>query len=284
MTTIDTTTLPAPDIVETLDYETILAARKAALIAITPAADQAAIAATLAIESEPLTLLLQESAYREMILRARINDAARARLVAYATGADLDQLAAFYGLTRLPGETDTRFRTRLQLRIAALAGNGTAEAYRLTALSASLSVVDAAVVSPAAGAVNVAIWVAAGADSAAVLKAVAAALNADDTRLLGITVTASLAVAKPLNISARIWREPSAPVDLCATLTSTLPATIAAYSQLGRDLAVSWVAARLHVDGVSRVTLLTPADNITVGATEYITAGSITLVDEGVQW
>lgn len=68
---------PAPEVEETLDFEAILAKRKAILISYYPADQQAAIAATLELESEPLNKLLQENAYNEMILRARINDAAK---------------------------------------------------------------------------------------------------------------------------------------------------------------------------------------------------------------
>lgn len=284
MTTIDLTTLPAPDIADTLDYETILAERKARLIALTPAENRDAITATLALESEPIAILLQESAYRELVLRARINDAARANLIAYATGADLDQLGAFYNLARLPGESDDRYRLRLQLRIAAMAGSGTAEHYRLVALSASTDVVDAAVISPRPGRVDVAIWARTTAEAAATLSAVETALNAADTRMLGVEVVAHIARPKGLNISARIWREPSAPVDLAATLTSALPGIISAYASLGRDLAISWLSARLHVAGVSRVEIITPTADIAIDDDEYITTGVVSLSDQGVAW
>ena len=101
MATIDLSQLPAPDVVETLDYETLLAERKATLISLYPAEQQQAITRTLTLESEPLVKLLQENAYRELILRQRINEAAKANMVAWATGSDLDQLGANNGVTRL---------------------------------------------------------------------------------------------------------------------------------------------------------------------------------------
>ncbi|MCF7694669.1 baseplate assembly protein, partial [Mycetohabitans sp. B2] len=63
-TPIDLSQLPAPDVIEPLDYETLFAQRKAQLIALYPLEEQADIAATLALESEPMVKLLQESAYR----------------------------------------------------------------------------------------------------------------------------------------------------------------------------------------------------------------------------
>ena len=128
----DLTQLPPPEVVETLDFETILQVHRADLLARYPEA-----AAVIDLESEPLNKLLQAHAYRELLYRQRVNEAARAHLLAFATGADLDHKAAFYGLTRLAGESDERLRARVQLRIKSLAGNGTREAYELTAMTAS---------------------------------------------------------------------------------------------------------------------------------------------------
>lgn len=75
MSTITLSQLPQPDVIEVLDYEVILAERKAYLVSLYPADQQAALAATLALDSEPITKLLQENAYRELILRQRINEA-----------------------------------------------------------------------------------------------------------------------------------------------------------------------------------------------------------------
>lgn len=273
--------LATPDIVELLDYETLLAARKTALLALLPEEQRAAIADVLALESEPLTKLLEESAYRELLLRARINDAARANLITYATGADLDHIGALFGLPRLAGEDDSRYRARLLLRIAAMAGNGTREHYRLVALGVSVQVVDVAVLQPAAGRVDVALWLAPGADAAALLAAAWAAFDAPGARMLGVDLTVRIAVARPVNIGARIWRQPGAPTNLVAQIAAALPQKLAAYAQLGRGISRSWIVAALHVDGVARVELDMAAD-IAVGADEYATLGAVNLVDRGI--
>ena len=77
-TVIDLSMLPAPTIIEALDYETLLTTRRADLVARYPAA-----ADVITLESEPLNKLLEESAYRELILRQRINDAARGVMLAF---------------------------------------------------------------------------------------------------------------------------------------------------------------------------------------------------------
>ena len=72
MAVIDLSRLPAPQIVDVPDFETLLAERKAAFVALYPADEQDAVRSTLALESEPVTKLLQESAYREILLRQRV--------------------------------------------------------------------------------------------------------------------------------------------------------------------------------------------------------------------
>ena len=96
MAVIDLSQLPAPQIVDVPDFESLLAKRKAAFVALYPANEREAVMRTLALESEPVTKQLQESTYREILLRQRINEAAQAVMVAYAIGGDLDQLAANY--------------------------------------------------------------------------------------------------------------------------------------------------------------------------------------------
>jgi phage-related baseplate assembly protein len=101
VSTITLSQLPQPDVVELLDFETILAERKAYFVRLYPADQQASITATLALESEPITKLLQENAYRELILRQRINDTAVANMLAWAKGSDLDNLVANWNVQRL---------------------------------------------------------------------------------------------------------------------------------------------------------------------------------------
>lgn len=274
-------TLAAPNVVEPLDYEQIFQARKAGLLALLPEAQRAATAELLQLESEPLTKLLQESSYRELLLRARINDAARANLIIYAEGLDLDHIGQLFGLPRLEGEADARYRERLLLRIAAMAGNGTREHYILVALTASQSVRSAEVIQPSAGRVDVVLWLHDGADGNAALAACWAAFDAPGTKMLGVTLGVRLAVARPVDVLASIWREPSAPTNLVTQLAAAFRAQFAAQASLGRPVARSWVTAALHAAGVARVELNMPAD-ISVGADEYAALRTLQLTDRGL--
>ncbi len=94
MPTIDLSQLPSPTIIEELDFETILIEVKAAMVAAFPEDMQSAVAAAMELESEPLNIVAQAMAYREMLLRQRINEGAVACMLSHATGDDLDNIAA----------------------------------------------------------------------------------------------------------------------------------------------------------------------------------------------
>lgn len=273
----DLTQLPPPEVVENLDFETILQVHRADLLARYPEA-----AAVIDLESEPLNKLLQAHAYRELLYRQRVNEAARAHLLAFATGADLDHKAAFYGLTRLDGESDERLRARVQLRIKSLAGNGTREAYELTAMTASQNVRDARATQPFPGRVHLLLWCHDATQAEATLATVVAAINADDGRPLGVPVTVALARARAINITAAIEREAGAPADLAQRLVVTLADALAAYARLGRDVPRSWITARLHTAQVAAVRFpdpAAPAESTPLDDDEYPTLGVVHIED-----
>ncbi|CQR07131.1 baseplate J/gp47 family protein [Yersinia enterocolitica] len=199
MATIDLSLLPPPSVVEKRDYETLLAERKATLISLYPEEQRAAVARTLSLESEPLVKLLQENAYREVILRQRVNDAARAVMVAYAVGSDLDQLGANNNVERLviiPAdptaippiesvmESDSDFRVRIPQAFEGLSVAGPTGAYEYHAKSADGRVADASAISPTPACVTVTVLSREGNGEASneLLAVVEAALNDENTR------------------------------------------------------------------------------------------------------
>ncbi|MDH0866453.1 baseplate J/gp47 family protein [Mitsuaria sp. GD03876] len=167
---IDLPQLPAPAIVEALDFETLLAERKRAFLELMPEEQRADLAQVLSLESEPLTKLLEENVYRELIWRQRVNEAAKASLLAYAQKTDLDNRAADYGVRRLllsPAdpdavppvdavyESDERLRYRCQMALEGLTVAGSRGAYHFHALSAHAQISDASIDSPTFEAVDV---------------------------------------------------------------------------------------------------------------------------------
>ncbi|MBB1649329.1 baseplate J/gp47 family protein [Delftia sp. UME58] len=272
--------LPPPGVVETLDFERILDAHRADLLARHPEA-----AEVLALESEPLNKLLQAHAYRELLYRARVNDAARAHLLAFAMGGDLDHLAAQYGVTRQAGETDDRLRTRLQLRIAALAGQGTREHYEFHAITASPLVRAVRASQAAPGSVLVMLWITDQAQAQAVRQLVSEALNADNARMLGVPVNVAVAVPRTIDITARITRTRTAPAGLLQQLQARLQAAFAGMASLDGSVARSYITTLLHVDGVHAVDYpdnTRPAPITPIAAGEFPALGAVDLIDAGV--
>jgi len=294
---IDLSQLPAPAIVETLDFEAILAARKARLIALYPAEDQAAIAASLALESEPLLKLLQENAYREMILRQRINEAALATMLAKAQGADLDQIAAHWDVERqtvqagdstavppVPEikESDARLRYRTQLAMEALTVAGSRGAYEYHTLSASPRVAACQIVGPEM------VWVGdratsrngvppgrvmvyllatdnGGVPDAGLLATVQAALSAELVRPLCDTPVVAGAEIIDYAVQAALWiyPGPSESAVLDAAQANAAAFTVENFA-IGYDVRRSALFARLHVAGVQRVKLVRPAADLII--------------------
>lgn len=266
-----------PNVIEALDYETILTRRKAAFVARWPQDQQQAWRDTLALESSPVTKLLEENAYLELLLRARINDAAASNLLAFARDRDLDRLSDFYGLTRRAGESDEAFRNRIRERIRGASTAGPAAHYRWHALSADPQIKDAHVDSPRPGLVRISITSHSGSVDDNLLARALDYLNRNDIRVLTDTLDIRAATVKTIDVAATIWLLPDGNADLINTLPDTLRAAVGSQLGLGRDLTRSWLIRTLHADGVQRVVLTTPAQDVVIAADEAASIGAVKL-------
>ena len=273
MTTLnDLAGLPAPAVIEPLSFETIFSELQTEFQSRYP--DYSALLA-----SDPAVKLLEVAAYREVLLRNRINTAAKASLLAFATGSDLDHLAAFYGVTRLMDETDEGLRLRTRQRIIGFANAGGAAHYRYWALSASPEVADVEVDSPDPGRVRISV-LAKGEEqtvSNAVLNAVRAVVLRDDIRVLTDTVEVVAAELMPVTVHARLWLYPDAPLETLAAIQAVFASTLAAYAGLGWDLTRSWIVGQLQRAGVHKVDLLSPTTDIRVAANQAVRLASLNL-------
>lgn len=290
---IDLSQLPPPDVVESLDFETLFAGRKARLIELHPPEQRDAVAAVLELESEPLTKALQENAYRELVLRQRINEAAQAVMLAYAKGNDLEHVAALFQLQRLvvkpadpvtgtPAvmEDDGDLRMRVQLAPQSFSVAGPEGAYRSHALNSDGRVLDASATSPRPCEVLVTVLSREGDGTAPpdLLDRVAASLRADDVRPLTDLVTVRGAEILRYQVDATIYTFPGPDSGVVLQLAlKRLAVYVEACHRLGREVTLSGVYAALHVEGVERVELRSPTANITADATQapYCTAADI---------
>ena len=202
---IDLSTLPAPTVIEALDYETIVAALKADMAA-RGAAAGLDLAPALALETEPLSILLEAAAYRELVLRNAFNLRAQANMLAYARGADLDNLAANLLVIREPGETDAAFLPRVLLAPNQFSTAGPLEAYEYFALGADPTITDVAVTSPAPCQVQVVVLTSSpdGTAGAGVLAEVAGVLNAASVRPITDQVSVISATSAPYAVTATL--------------------------------------------------------------------------------
>lgn len=270
--------LPKPAIVESLDVEAIIAARKARLTELMPE-----LAPVLALESEPLTKLIEASAYREILLRQRYNEEALALTLAFALGADLDHIGlTYYQEPRLEGETDAAYRRRLQLKPASWSTAGPRDAYLFHALSAHNGVADAGVYSPYPGTTIVAILGTTpdGTPTQEVLDAVTARLNDQEVRPLCETVVIQSVQVRAYVAHVTIYTYPGADTALkVAEATASLQALVDSLYTVGRDVPRSAIAAAAHVAGVQRVDVTRPVEDMVCDATQI---AKCTWVD--VQW
>lgn len=276
MATIDFSSIPAPEIIEPLDFESILAEMIADLQDRDPSY-------TEILESDPGVKILEVAAARELILRQRVNDALQATLLRYAGGGDLDNLAAFYGVTRLTDEADDALRVRVIERIMGSSTAGGSAWYRYQALSASELVKDAAVSSPAPGEVliNILSTQGNGAASPALLAAVDDVMQSDSVRVITDVVTVAGATINTVAVTAQVYLYPDTPIEVFNGLQAQLQAAFAAASGLGWDVTRSWLIAQLHPAGVQRVILTAPAADVVCGPSQAPALGAITLTMAG---
>ncbi|WP_311272387.1 MULTISPECIES: baseplate J/gp47 family protein [unclassified Rhizobium] len=236
------------------------------------------------LDTDPAMISNQAESFREILLRARINQVARSRLLAFAEKSDLDHLAAFYDVTRMAGENDERLKKRVILAIQGRSPGGTEARYKFITMSADIRVEDAIVYTVGKSPViNVAIFSSDvnGVADAALIATVDAALQDPSKRMVNDTIIVRTAVRTIVNISASIWLLPDASLTLLETMKTNLQTEWAAVRALGRDLAVTWWTSKLMLEGVQKIVPVTPIEDVIVSADEAVSIGTITLDFKG---
>lgn len=312
-TQIDLSQIAAPDIVEALSFETIFAAMLDDLIA-----RDGTFSALL--ESDPAYKILEVAAYRELVIRQRVNDAARAVMLALSHNTDLDQMAGLFNVSRLlitPAnpdavppvdavyEKDPALRTRAQLAFEGLSTAGPAGGYIFHGMSASGSVKDIAVdavtfhvaaglividntanlVTPEPGTVAVSVLsnTGNGLADANLLALVDAAVNNESVRPLTdkVVIRSAEIVAYVVTATLYFYDGPSSATVLAAS-TAALNAYIENQRKIGFDVTRSGLFAALHQPGVQNVTLTAPAADVVIGNHQAAYCTAITLTNGGI--
>ncbi|MBF0444379.1 MAG: baseplate J/gp47 family protein [Magnetococcales bacterium] len=290
--TINFSNMAPPNIVEKLDYEAILAEMKEAFVALSP--DYSAL-----LESDPVIKLLEVCAYRELIIRQRVNDGGKAVMLAHSTGTDLDNLAALFGISRLlvdagdleavppvqpTYEDDANLRKRTQLSLEGITTAGSSGSYVFHTLSASGLVKDVDIYSPAPGQVTVTVLSTQGdgVPDQELLDVVTAALNHEDVRPLTdqLTVLPATIITYTVGAVLEVGEGPDAELIRQEAQTA-ITAYVADVHSLGKKVALSGIYAALHVAGVDRVTISQPVADIEPGTQQAAFCSSIEVTLDG---
>jgi phage-related baseplate assembly protein len=293
-TAVDLSQLPPPQLIEELDYEAVLAAAKAYVLVVWEAVrarrPDLPPLDTLDLEQEPIAIVLQALAYRELLLRALVNDKARAVLLAKAVGTDLEHIGVFFGVSRMPAvenprgtsvefpqdfETDDRLRRRIQLAPEAFSVAGPAGAYEFHAITLSIDIDDAHAFSPEDGHVTL---VLAGKDgepvSDGIIAAVTNRLARDDVRPLTDVVVVRRAdiVTYDVALDLKILRGPD-PVLIALAAETSIRKYAAERYRIGAEVYRAGIIAAAKVAGVEDVT--TNFADVICGDTEIPVLGDV---------
>ncbi len=275
---VDLSALPPPSVIEPLDAEQIFSELLADFKARKPEY-------TALVESDPVIIALECAAYREMLIRNRINEAAKATMLAHARGSDLDNLAAFYKVRRLiveegdPDaippkepiyENDDRLRLRTQLAMESYTTAGAEKAYCFHAYSASAKVKSVKIKSPNPGEVLVTILSTEenGSADENLCNEVLTYLNADDKRPLTDSVSVQSAEIVEYAVKAKVFVYPGPSISIIENeIKTNLEKYTMKRHRIGEVLAYSGIFQALHTEGVQKVELYEPAQDIATNDT-----------------
>ena len=266
MSSLKLSKLPPPAVKETLDFEDILAKKKKQLKELYPAwnAD---------VESDPTVASLEVSAYREMLGRQRVNDAALAVMLPWSHGTDLENIASFFNLKReviQPGddsvippvlpvyESNDSLRERCLLAWHGLSTAGPRKSYIFHAHSASPKVKDANAYRVKGGVIAVVV-LSHGGDGTAdsdVLAAVSDHVSDEDARPLCVEASVKSAVIHSYSIEAELELDNVTAKDsiLQQALKNTQQYTDEQH-RIGALVSRSALDAAIHISGVVNVDL-----------------------------
>ncbi|KVF15037.1 baseplate J/gp47 family protein [Burkholderia cepacia] len=295
-TPIDLSQLPAPDIVDELDYETILAEKKARLVALYPKEQQDEIAATLELESEPMVKLLQEAAYDKMLLLALINEKARGILLAYAKGTTLEHIGALFDVDRLMisagdsdkgidpvYEDDDNLRERIQLAPRGFSVAGPTDAYVFHARAADGRVKAATAYSPSPCVMIVTVLSREGDGTASqeLIDIVKKALEKKRPQADEVIVQSAKIVRYTIRGTLRFFDGPDRAVALAEAQKKTQQFADSMHRP-GSEITKDGLYASMRVAGVQKVLLDTPAEGVSIAIDQAPYCTGIELKDGGV--
>jgi phage-related baseplate assembly protein len=276
---IDLSKLPSPEILFQLDYDALLAELIAQFRVTFPDWQ--------ALPSDPVLKAFEISATARLNDRQAFNERSKQSLVAYASGSNLDHLAANLLITRLPNESDDNLRARVVLSPEGYSTAGPEMAYVFHAKSAHSEISDVRASSPEAGKVVVAVLPIV--DHAAtlpnILAAVNTAVNSETVRPMTdwVETQAATLIDYDIEVILTPYLGPDTSIVLSAAQTGA-QTYVNNVRKIGHDVTHSMVTAAVGVPGVqkSQVLINGQVQDLVISETECGNCTGITITIGGV--
>jgi phage-related baseplate assembly protein len=226
------------------------------------------------LEFDPIKINQEACAYFELLLRDRVNQAARSVTLAYAIGTDLDAIASRYpgGVPRLPNESDDRYRRRIWLSPNTLSPHGTAEAYEFWALTALPELRDVTAIRRVQHDYYPVILItclmeppAASKPSDEQLVFIRSYIQSLSRQGLTDVISVNPPKVREINYNVRAWLFPGAVQDqIILQIGENLRKLIDDQYWLGHDHSHTAIHAASLIPGVHHVDIIEPAENVEV--------------------
>ena len=283
LSNIDLSNLPAPNVVESLNYEQIIKDMLDQLIEIDTKYD-------VLVESDPAYKILEIAAYRELLLRNRINDASKALMLAFARKADLDHRAALFGVKRLSEEvngkiiyeTDEQLRRRTVLSLNRFSSAGPIGAYMYHALTASIKIKDVSVYSPDPGVVDVIVmsYNNKGVPDAEIIKIVEDKLLHPDIKPLTdhVFVKPPEVIDYEIECILHFFDGPDKSI-VAKTSNDAVKKFVEDHFLIGLDIVRSGLFGALHQEGIQNVELIKPTQDLVISESQVAFCTGIEIIE-----
>lgn len=266
-------------VLEDIDAETILGLRMLRLKELWAVYDPPSAAQydVENLEFDPIKINQEACTFFEIMLRDRVNQAARSITLAYAIGTDLDAIASRYpgGVPRLENEGDDRYRRRIWLSPNTLSPHGTAEAYEYWALTAVPELRDVTAIKSVLydyyPTILITCLVGPELDSPSPTQEQLMQVRAYIQNLSRQGLTDVISVDGPKIIETKynigVWLYPNtAPEQALISIKTNLEKLIESQYWLGHDHTLMAINAVCAISGVHHVDILEPTNNIEVGS------------------
>ncbi|WP_395947684.1 baseplate J/gp47 family protein [Caedibacter taeniospiralis] len=274
--------LPLPASIKQVDYETNFMALLDKFKTLQPEYDAY-------LESDPVIKIFEACAYVLTLKDQERNDQIKAILIAFANGADLDNLGALLAEARQENEEDERFRIRILTALDKASTAGAAEAYEALSVEADARVADVKayddITQPAKAFVTIQSNMSDNGEAdSELIGVVASYLNHEDRKPLGAQVIVGSVEALNYQIDAVVKFDESADIEtLKLHMLDAINELVVQKHKINAEIALSEIYARLNIEGVSVVEELNePKANIKAGKHQAPFCTSINIIEASV--